>query len=91
MQPQLKGRIDSIIDPSMKLGSTEAAKRAVQAGLGISLVLASIVSDEISSGRLCALSLGKRKLKKDLLAINGENPLGNSAALRFRKFLLGEP
>lgn len=41
---------------SMRLGSTEAVKRAVQAGLGISLVLASTVELERTAGLFAVLS-----------------------------------
>jgi DNA-binding transcriptional LysR family regulator len=51
---------------SMQLGSTEAVKRAVEAGLGISLVLACAVTQEVREGRLCALALEERPLEKSL-------------------------
>lgn len=41
----------------MQLGSTEAVKQAVRAGLGVSLVLASAVRDEVQNGTLVALSI----------------------------------
>ncbi|QIB50094.1 LysR family transcriptional regulator [Pseudomonas sp. OIL-1] len=41
----------------MQLGSTEAVKQAVRAGLGVSLVLASAVCDEVRSGTLVALPI----------------------------------
>ncbi len=50
----------------MRLGSTEAVKRAVEAGLGASLVLACTVKQEVLDGRLCALSLRDRPLNKSL-------------------------
>lgn len=43
--------------PSMELGSTEAVKRSVAAGLGISVVLASSCASEIREGRLVACRL----------------------------------
>ncbi|HVX92154.1 MAG TPA: LysR family transcriptional regulator [Xanthobacteraceae bacterium] len=51
---------------SMQLGSTEAVKRAVEAGLGASLVLSCAVVNEIREGRLCALALADRPLQKAL-------------------------
>ncbi len=54
---------------SMRLGSTEAVKRAVEAGLGASLVLACTVKQEVLDGRLCALSLRDRPLNKSLRLI----------------------
>ncbi|VDL20735.1 Tyrosine recombinase XerC [Pseudomonas aeruginosa] len=41
----------------MQLGSTEAIKQAVRAGLGVSLVMASAVQDEVRSGALVALPI----------------------------------
>ncbi|MGA8294545.1 MAG: LysR family transcriptional regulator, partial [Rhodoplanes sp.] len=43
-------------------GSTEAVKRAVRAGLGVSLVLASSVADEVAAGHLVALPLADADL-----------------------------
>lgn len=51
---------------SRQLGSTEAVKQAVKAGLGISLVLASSVSDSIKAGSLVAIPFGGSGLEKDL-------------------------
>jgi DNA-binding transcriptional LysR family regulator len=51
---------------SMQLGSTEAVKRAVRAGLGISLVLASTVTQELEVGALCAIPLAGAGLSKEL-------------------------
>ena len=45
-------------------GSTEAVKRAVRAGHGISIVLAASVVDELQSGRLRAVELRKTGLEK---------------------------
>ena len=51
---------------SMRLGSTEAVKRAVEAGLGASLVLACSVEQEVREGRLRAVALREHPLKKSL-------------------------
>ena len=51
---------------SLQLGSTEAVKQAVKAGVGISLVLASAVSDEVRAGSLRALPFPDPPLRKDL-------------------------
>lgn len=52
-----------------QLGSTEAVKRAVAAGLGISLVLESAVAEEVAAGRLAALPVKGAALEKTLWAI----------------------
>lgn len=54
---------------SLRLGSTEAVKQAVKAGLGISLVLASAVIDEVRLGVLVALPLLEPGLNKELFII----------------------
>ncbi len=47
-------------------GSTEGVKRGVRAGLGISIVLASSVTDEIAAGQLVSVPLGDLALNKSL-------------------------
>jgi DNA-binding transcriptional LysR family regulator len=51
---------------SHQLGSTEAVKQAVRAGIGISLVLQSAVTDEVQAGSLRAIPLADPPLRKDL-------------------------
>lgn len=51
---------------TMRLGSTEAVKRAVEAGLGASLVLACAVEQEVREGRLRAVTLREQPLEKSL-------------------------
>jgi DNA-binding transcriptional LysR family regulator len=53
----------------MHLGSTEAVKQAVAAGLGISLVLASAVRRETAAGELRAIPFANPSPVKDLYAI----------------------
>jgi LysR family transcriptional regulator, low CO2-responsive transcriptional regulator len=50
------------------LGSTEAVKRAVEAGNGVSIVLAGTVEQEVAAGRLVALPLRGADLRKTLYA-----------------------
>ena len=51
-----------------QLGSTEAVKRAVRAGIGISIVMASSVTDEVRAELLVALPLKGIDLCKTLYA-----------------------
>ena len=46
----------------IELGSMEAIKELVKLGLGVSILASWIVQDEIASGALVALPLGRRKL-----------------------------
>ncbi|WP_018716722.1 LysR family transcriptional regulator [Arhodomonas aquaeolei] len=52
-----------------ELGSTEAVKRAVAHGEGISLVLAGTVDEEVTAGRLAAIPLAGPGLSKPLWAV----------------------
>lgn len=52
----------------LQLGSTEAVKQAVKAGLGVSLVLRSAVAEEVASGSLRAIPI-KPGLNKDIFVI----------------------
>jgi DNA-binding transcriptional LysR family regulator len=54
---------------SMTLGSTEAVKQAVMAGLGISLVMSRAVETEVADRRLIALPLSGKKVRKTLFAV----------------------
>ncbi|MFG0248116.1 MAG: LysR family transcriptional regulator [Phycisphaeraceae bacterium JB051] len=58
---------------SQNLGSTEAVKRAVMAGLGISMVAKSAVTDELAAQRLCALTLQNTSLNKQLYLVAPTN------------------
>lgn len=62
-------RLDQVPRVSMQLGSTEAVKQAVRAGLGISLVLASTVTQEVEAGALCAIPLAGAGLSKKLMLV----------------------
>jgi DNA-binding transcriptional LysR family regulator len=61
-----------------QLGSTEAVKRAVRAGLGISIVMACAVVDEVRAGLLEALPIADIDLTKSLYAAH-RHPLPSTA------------
>ena len=81
------------IHPSLRvsahLGSTEAVKRAVQAGLGISLVLASSVKQEVAAGNLTAIRIADISLEKQLYVIRDKDTPESSPARRFAEHLFG--
>lgn len=54
------------------LGSTEAVKRAVRAGRGISIVLRAAVLDEVENGHLAALSIAEAALFKQFWLVTRE-------------------
>jgi len=74
----------------LQLGSTEAVKHAVKAGLGVSLVLAGTVVDEIRAGSLRALTMDGTPLMKDLFVIRHVGQPSGLPAARFEEHLLGE-
>lgn len=73
---------------SAQLGSTEAVKRAVQAGFGISLVLAASVAQELAAGSLAALRIAGVTLDKQLYVIRDKDSLMDSPSRRFAQHLL---
>lgn len=73
------------IGPS--LGSTAAVKEAVKAGLGLSIVMAVAVTDEVRLGSLHALPLADAPLAKPLYVIRPEDQPATATATRFAAFL----
>ena len=70
-------------------GSTEAVKRAVRAGHGISIVLAASVVDELQSGRLRAVELGKTALEKRISLVVPDGVPPTSMATAFVRHVVG--
>jgi len=64
--------------------STEAVKRAVRAGRGVSLVIAAAVADEVKAGQLVALRLKDIELVKELKIIS---PIGVPDAAPAARFV----
>ncbi len=76
------------LETTMSLGSTEAVKRAVMADLGVSLVLESAVTLEVSQGWLVALPLAGAKLEKTLHAVVPRQALQQSMPRAFLQDVL---
>lgn len=72
------------------LGSTEAVKQAVKAGLGVSLVSESAVADEVRHGSLIALSVADAQLFKELWVITPDHLPSGSTAANFSRVLLND-
>jgi DNA-binding transcriptional LysR family regulator len=73
-------------------GSTEAVKRAVRAGHGISIVLAASVVDELQSGHLRAVELGATALEKRISLVVPKGVPQTSVAMAFVRHVVdGEP
>lgn len=73
---------------TMQLGSTEAVKQAVRAGLGISLVFASAVVDEVQHGSLVAIPLEGDALKKNIQLVWRLDPIITNKRPEFVEHLL---
>jgi len=73
---------------TMQLGSTEAVKQAVRAGLGISLVFASAVIDEVKHGSLCAIPLEDNGLTKSIQLVWRQHPTVHHKRPEFVEHLL---
>ncbi len=53
----------------MELGSTEAIKRSVEAGLGIGCVSNQCIGEEIKSNKISKITFNKERIKRDLLLV----------------------
>jgi DNA-binding transcriptional LysR family regulator len=70
-------------------GSTEAVKKAVQAGRGASIVLQSSVIDEVANGRLAALPIKGASIIKKLKLVTQENlPISSTVDVFIRSLML---
>lgn len=81
----LKERLGPVADRLQTrtgFGSTEAVKRAVQAGQGISIVMKSSIADEVAGGRLVALPVEGIALEKDIKLIVADKLPATSPAAR---------
>jgi DNA-binding transcriptional LysR family regulator len=70
------------------LGSTEAVKQAVKAGLGVSLILAGTVVEEVSRGSLVALPVADVRLEKILYIVLPAEAPETAPARGFARALL---
>lgn len=73
------------------LGSTEAVKRAVAAGLGASVVLARAVQPEVASGALSVCRLKGKSLTKPFYIAIRKDRAAAVPAVRMFDFLVTEP
>jgi len=55
---------DIVLPTSIELGNMEAIKELVKLGLGISVLAGWVARKELAEGSLCAVPLGRRKLKR---------------------------
>ena len=86
---QVFGRSAARLKVGLTVGSTAAVKEAGKAGLGISIVMAASVRDEVRYGVLGALEVSDAALAKDLYAVVSSDQPETAPAMRFRNHLLG--
>jgi DNA-binding transcriptional LysR family regulator len=84
---QYLGDDASTVNVSMQLGSTEAVKHAVHAGLGISLVMAAAVEQELRNGWLRGVSVEDAPPRKEIYLIRREGEPHDGPAARLINFL----
>jgi DNA-binding transcriptional LysR family regulator len=75
------------ISPVMSLGSTEAIKNAVAAGLGVALVSRLTLDLELQSGRLCALEVEGVSIRRALHLLTLESKPPSPVASEFLRLL----
>lgn len=73
-----------------KLGSTEAVKEGVKAGLGVSIVLRSAVIEELSTGSLHEVALRGVTIEKEIRLITPTAQPSSSVATRFCRSICGD-
>ena len=80
----------SDIQVGQTVGSTEGVKAAVKAGLGVSLVFASAVEEEVSAGSLKALDVSGIRIEKELFVVLPNDTPVHSPPRQFSELLLGK-
>jgi DNA-binding transcriptional LysR family regulator len=71
----------------LEIGNTEAIKQAVAAGLGISIVSGSAVSDQVAWGRLKTVDIRGLNINRQLWQLKLPGRLDAPAALAFEQIL----
>lgn len=85
---QLIGSTTANLQVGLKLGSTEAVKRAVAAGNGVSLALRGTVADEARQGLLRAIPIAGTQPVKTFHVVTPLDSPPTSPALRFSTYIL---
>lgn len=75
------------IEPVMSLGSTEAVKRGVAAGLSFAVVSRLTVELEVTAGKLCVLPLPEIQIKRPLHLVRLKGKRESRAVSTFLKML----
>src|SRR6185437_14340069 len=72
---------------TLEIGSTEAIKQAVAAGLGVSLVSAVAISDQLKLGRLKEIAMQDLQIERTLWQLQSPGRINIPAAAAFDRIL----
>ena len=78
------------VDVALQLGSTEAIKQAVAAGLGLAFVSRFAVADQVALGRLATIRVREAALGRTLTELRLRGRAPGPAAMAFRALLAGK-
>ncbi len=78
------------ITTGMEVGSNEAIKQSVQAGLGLGLLSRDTVEMELTLGRLVILEVAEFPIMRYWYVVHRQGKRLSTAAQTFKEFLLGE-
>ena len=81
------GRKGVEVRPMMNLGSTEAIKRSVAAGVGVAIVSALAIEQEVHVRRLVSFRLADCRLRRSLHVVQGRDRSVSKAADAFLRLL----
>lgn len=73
----------------LEMDSAEAIKRAVQAGMGITIISRAIIQAEVERGEIVALRLAGRRMERDFSLAYLRERVQSPAARAFLAFVLG--
>ena len=72
---------------TLEIGSTEAIKQAVAAGLGVSVVSRAAISDQLKLGRLRAIAMQDLQIERTLWQLQSPGRISIPAATAFDRIL----
>ncbi|MEO7358813.1 MAG: LysR substrate-binding domain-containing protein, partial [Gemmatimonadaceae bacterium] len=72
---------------ALTLGSTEAIKQAVMAGLGLAVVSQSAVSEHLAAGTLNVIDVRNWNVRRDLTLLRLRGRAPSAAARRFEEMI----
>lgn len=74
---------------TLEIGSTEAIKQAVAAGLGVAIVSVAAISDQLALGRLHRIAVRDVAINRALWQLKMPNRIDSPAAVEFNRLIRG--